>query len=273
MREEKAASLREIEDLLPSVLGDKPAACFRGQSCASWDLVPSAYRSLIPFPHDPNFDLSWLDQLERDTCRDFEIEARKILGRSFEPLEMLSIARHHGVPTRLLDWTSDLAIAAYFSVFGGDYGDCAIWCLDLSRFPFPKGLGRQHQGRGFRLANINKYGRGKVPSFLQPVSEPISVSGTGYSTAAGSGSPTSTFIVCIPPRVHDRLAQQQCLLSWHHSFEEGDLVWNYSDHIKELEHTSGQELLCKIVITSKDRSRLREDILKRGLNEYKLFPI
>jgi FRG domain len=271
MREEKATSLREIEDLVQSVFASN-TTCFRGQSCASWDLVPSAYRPLIPFLHNPDFDLSWPDKLERDTYRDFEIEARKILGKSFEPLERLSVAQHHGVPTRLLDWTSDLAIAAYFSVFGGDHGDCAIWCLNLSRFPFPKGLGRQHRGGGFRLANINKYGRGKFPSFAQPVSEPISVFGTGNSAAAVSGSPKSTFIVWIPQRVHDRLDRQKCLLSWYHSFEECDLVWNYSTHIKELEGSSGQELLCKIVITSKDRFRLREEILKRGLNEYELFP-
>jgi hypothetical protein len=73
MREEKAVSLRDIEDLVLSILGDKPA-CFRGQSRASWDLVPSAYRSLIPFIHNPDFDQSWPNQLERDTYREFEIQ-------------------------------------------------------------------------------------------------------------------------------------------------------------------------------------------------------
>jgi FRG domain len=260
MREEKAASLRDIEDLVQSILGDK-SACFRGQSCASWDLVPSAYRRVIPLLHNPDFASRWANLVERDTYRDFEIHARMVFSESLEPLEQLSVAQHHGVPTRLLDWTSNPAIAAHFSVFGKDHGDCAIWCLNLSEFPFPKELGRQHRGGGFRLANIDQYGRGHSPSFAQPVTAP-------YWEA-----PEGTFIVWIPERVDERLRRQEGLLSWYHSFEEKrDLVWNYSTHIKELEVSSGQELMCKIVISSKDRFGLREDLLKRGLDEYHLFP-
>jgi hypothetical protein len=279
MRKEKASSLRGIEDLVQTMWGSNKA-CFRGQSCASWDLVPSAYRPLIPFLQKPDFDPSCADQVERDTYRDFAIKARKDLKGVLDILERLSLAQHHGVPTRLLDWTSESAIAAYFSVFGGDHGDCAIWCLNLSDFPFPKELGRPHRYGGFRLDNINTYGRGIIPSFAQPVSkplsttEPISKSDTDNSAAApetASASLKSTFIVWEPEHLHERLEQQKSLLSWYHSFEECDLVWNYSTHIKELEISSGKELLCKIDISSKDRPQLRKEILYR-MNEYDLFP-
>ena len=42
-------------------------------------------------------------------------------------------------------------------------------------------------------------------------------------------------------------------------------------HIKELEASSGKELLCKIIISSKDRLRFRTEVLRK-LNEYYLFP-
>jgi hypothetical protein len=269
MREVKAASLRDIDDLVLSLLSDKPA-CFRGQSRASWDLVPSAYRSLIPFIHNPDFDQSWPNQLERDTYREFEIQARRSFNQPSDFLERLSIAQHHGIPTRFLDWTSKLDIAAYFSVCEGDQEDCAIWCLKLEDFPFPARLGRQLPDGGFPLAKINEYGLNKVPSFAQPLSENIPASGKGNSAAA-SGSPDDTFIVWRPPHGHSRLERQKCLLSWYHSFEECDPVWNFSTHIKELEVRSGKELLCKIVISSKDRLRFRKEVLKK-LNEYDLFP-
>jgi hypothetical protein len=60
------------------------------------------------------------------------------------------------------------------------------------------------------------------------------------------------------------------LAEWKAS-EDFDFVWNYSDHIKKLEVSSGQELLCKIVISSEHRSRLRRQILERGLHEHYLF--
>jgi hypothetical protein len=91
MREEKAASLRDIEDLVQSILGDKSAG-FRGQSCASWDLVPSAYRRVIPLLHNPDFASRWANLVERDTYRDFEILARMVFSESLEPLEQLSVA-------------------------------------------------------------------------------------------------------------------------------------------------------------------------------------
>ena len=48
-------------------------------------------------------------------------------------MEWLSLMRHYGIPTRLLDWTHSFLVAAYFAVDDADKArDCAIWALDFN---------------------------------------------------------------------------------------------------------------------------------------------
>jgi hypothetical protein len=43
--------------------------------------------------------------------------------------EWLAIGQHHGLPTRLLDWSSNPLVAAYFAAEGSPDTDCAVYAM------------------------------------------------------------------------------------------------------------------------------------------------
>ena len=80
--------------------------------------------------------------LEEHILRNFIRYSRPYVTPAADDWELLVTAQHHGVPTRLLDWTYSPLVAAYFATreHRGD-GDRVVWRLDWQRvhraFDFP----------------------------------------------------------------------------------------------------------------------------------------
>lgn len=100
---------------------------FRGESNDGYDLKPKAGRvggtrgAARRHPYNPTDERHALDLFKR--------QARPHLGHSpNSDLEWLAIAQHHGMSTRLLDWSESLLVAAYFaSAEAGTRGSAVIY--------------------------------------------------------------------------------------------------------------------------------------------------
>ncbi|MDA0264204.1 MAG: FRG domain-containing protein [Chloroflexi bacterium] len=149
---------------------------FRGQAKASWNLTPKSFRRGVRLGYkgfivsSPSPEIIEQTRAEYDAVRAFVelgdsvgLELPGDIGRfrnhrnrngtdadefwrkhwpDSEDHQLLAIAQHHGVPTRLLDFTHNPLIAAYFAASdclkklqsGERTAEFAIWAVDLRFF-------------------------------------------------------------------------------------------------------------------------------------------
>jgi hypothetical protein len=107
-----AAFMDSIENAKDG-LGLRPHqdAFFRGHSKSNFTLLPSLFRQDCK-----SADEYW--KLERRTFFQFRALARELHGADRLDWDVLFHMQHHGLPTRLLDWTSVFGVALYFALLG-----------------------------------------------------------------------------------------------------------------------------------------------------------
>ncbi len=258
--------------------------CFRGQSDCRWQLIPGMYRRLEQF--DPRFSAEQdgvaLGELERDSYRAFFLRSRtKVRDSGLGKLERLFLAQHWGAPTRLLDWTRVVTIAAYLAVWENSDVDGAIWCLHLEALPVPAALGRRPGKQGYPIAKLKTCVDLERLSFLlddtqlpRLASGLLAPSASAIPSDQAGRSEWAGFMVGIePPNVEARIKNQQGLFTIYLSYDDDDVVWNHADYLVAVEQQHQCELLTKIVIPAECKKELRESIERdAGIDPYFLFP-
>lgn len=129
----KVKTLPEMFDGVPAARG---RYYFRGQGSDAWPLMSSFDRW---YKTGAQKVLGKKEAAERFLSL-FRDEASRLTpdpGLSSNPEQVLGLAQHYGVPTRLLDWTETPYVAAFFAFSGLSLSpdatqQIAIWCLDTT---------------------------------------------------------------------------------------------------------------------------------------------
>ncbi|MCK5060101.1 MAG: FRG domain-containing protein [Candidatus Pacebacteria bacterium] len=98
----------------------RSSTLFRGHRECGWDLLPMIDRvdhgGLIRDDH------------ERLMLQEFDNRSRSIREYQFpNAWELHAVARHHGIPTRLLDWSESPLTALFFATLGQSKDDSVVW--------------------------------------------------------------------------------------------------------------------------------------------------
>lgn len=135
-------SLRDIPHLVSEVasLPSPRQYWFRGQGCDSFDLSPSLWRHLKASDGGGEVEPKQILEMEHRLLTRFRQRSLPYwpAGYPQSEWEHLFAMQHYGVPTRLLDWSTNLLISVYFAL-DHDSKHCScktdlckptIWLLD-----------------------------------------------------------------------------------------------------------------------------------------------
>jgi len=120
-REYVANTWNELLALVKGLRGELPnrQVWFRGQSNAAYALLPGLYRNTTIVTKE-----LWLFQKFRQL-------SLRVFPRRTEDWEALFDMQHYGLPTRLLDWSENLGISAFFAArYNRNASQAAIYILD-----------------------------------------------------------------------------------------------------------------------------------------------
>lgn len=238
------SSWNELQDFLyadswrPELKRHRSPYAFRG--------LPRGYRGLETSLHSLGGDFP---EMERHLLRNFRKYALLSLVDQESPWHWLSLAKHHGLPTRLLDWSYSPLVALHFATHDIDSfdEDGLLWMVNYIavREYLPKRLKSVLDEEGADVFTVEILSN-KVDSL-----------------ATLDSFSQSLFVVFFePPSLDQRIINQYALFSMMSSAE-ADLAQWLQQH---------PQLVRKIIIPASLKWEIRDKLDQANITERVLFP-
>jgi hypothetical protein len=239
-----------IKDLFESIkeftgpVRADPWTVWRGQSSSKWSLVPSLFR----FKPEVG-KRSWTSK-EQALLRLFENSNAKWVKEHYAEgfIERLTLAQHHRLPTRLLDWTESPLVALFFACLDSIDSRCkipdgAVWRLSATRIKFSLAPADEKQSELSQGVYLSK-----VPN-----------------TPDGLNGEFKTFLF-YPQRLHVRQISQLAAYTVHANPKS-----EKPDHFSQYWWQPGDKL-TKYIVPGEIKQSTLEQLWSMGIRYESLFP-
>ena len=227
------ASSRDISeavDLVKSTFGIFEI-WWRGQRDIEWDLVPSVYRC----DQKGNFLYQEMPMLNRFQTRAKSRYSNCPSNEDFPA--WLFLMQHHGLPTRLLDWTTSPLVAAFFAASREEEEkDGVVWALNPHRL------------------NSETVGTNDVLN-------PYDINPVFFASAFRANLPSASAFLAIQP-----YEDSPRIMSQHSVFT----IQDRPDPLNIMPDLA--DALLKFRVPGSEKKKLRNDLYSLGVKESVLFP-
>lgn len=248
MIEQPVTSWNELNDHLFSGTWNKnikrfrSTFAYRGVPEADFPLSTSLARLGKPYPN-----------MERNLLKQFQKYAHRDVVEKDTDWHWLSVAQHHGLPTRLLDWTYSPYVALHFATADLDQHpgkNAAVWKVNYSQV--------HDLLQSAETTNLTKLGA-RIFS-VDALAETI----PGIDELSAKSSPASNFHIAVffePSAIDDRIVNQFAYFS-----ALSDPQMSFDDWL-ELPHVIGAVDAVKIVIPESLKWEIRDKLDQSNVNE------
>ena len=208
---------------------------FRGQANSEWPAIPGALRP------------TYIEKVGR-FGKKFNNQFRR-LGAPWLPpgsgvVEIYFLGQHHGVPTRLMDWTTNGLAALFFAVCEEPEKDGAVFMFGPSCCTY----------KGFGIAETERWGGSFVAPF--DMRHPIVEKAVKKLFDEGIEGELPPLMPIVPDLRYSRMFQQQSCFTLH------------MDDNGEIPET----LQCKYIVPRERKNELLQGLRALGVSWATLFP-
>ena len=221
-----------------------PGIWYRGLSSHRQALLPTLHRGTIPV-RDESFIMNRFKQ------NAYEFLEERPEGE----WEWMFLARHHGLPSRLLDWSENCLVSLFFAAGGfgqnrSNSADGVIWCL------LPNKLNE--------IASNVTIRTDVLPMFSNDIEiSPEAEFLNNYKTSVVSrliGTPSTPPAAGISIRTTKRIRAQHGVFTIHHTEDRPINRWGDGTHV------------WRFMIPNQAKGKLLSELRRSGLTLLTLFP-